>query len=74
MLNDKWYDVEAVRNFLISRRHSAAHQMYLAIQDGDEGTDAAANWNELNYIIGMLDAKKPAAGATATDDENTSTK
>jgi hypothetical protein len=56
----RWTDYEAVHDLLIGRREKAAIQMNNAIVDAndDDGRAAAAQWQELNQIIKILDTPK----------------
>ena len=65
-----WYDVPKVHALLMYKRHNAAANMARDIADGNEGIAAMAEWKVLDEIIHRLDAKKPAAGAPATDSDS----
>mgnify|MGYP004484221315 CR=1 FL=1 len=68
-VSSNYYGGMELREYLCAERNGYAQQMSIAIQNGEEGLIESGAFDALDHIISHLDAKTPAAGATATDEE-----
>jgi hypothetical protein len=68
-ISNNWYGGMDLREYLCKERNRAAFSMHTELVNGDDGLEAAGAWEALDDVIKQLDAKTPAAGATATDEQ-----